>query len=254
MRGFSISSVDGAQREVEATHYEVTDDGSLIVLLDEFEIARAAPGEWRRIDEFGERLSDRWPHPNLDNVLDGAKAVLGLTFGHYVHNVGVAEKYARGFFNDLDALAAALLASVGVDWSASDTEEVGAVRAHLANAFGVPVPDSPIRPSTHMTDVHCPRCGDVLYTRPDPNWTLECRKGAMGLSDKGTEWIKDYCERTADPAADRTTTVSWGGRWFCPVDGMRMDTSPTELPRCAWCSRVMDGRLVYHLIEMHVHA
>jgi hypothetical protein len=49
------------------------------------------------------------------------------------------------------------------------------------------------------------------------------------------------------PAAHR-----WGGTWYCPVDGSHMAQVEGAV-RCRRCRCVMSGRLLYELIEFHVH-
>jgi len=54
------------------------------------------------------------------------------------------------------------------------------------------------------------------------------------------------------PHDPEPSTVRWGGQWHCPADAEPMveDAGRVTCPRC---SRSLPPRLLYGLIEFHVH-
>jgi len=139
--GFRVASAEGASEVVEASQYQVNEDGRLALTLDSRVIRTWSPGQWVTVDEVGIRLANEWPSPRLDDLLVAVKTILGLKYGHDVHHVGDGEKYASAVFNELDASAGAVLAAVGIAAdSTDDRSEIADVRGAIARTFGVQVP------------------------------------------------------------------------------------------------------------------
>jgi len=56
-----------------------------------------------------------------------------------------------------------------------------------------------------------------------------------------------------NPAQEpQDSTVHWGGRWHCPADAEPMAEQDGRVT-CPRCSRALPPRLLYDLIELHVH-
>lgn len=251
--GYEVSLATAPNCVVEASDYVVDDGGALVLLADGGEVGRFEPGAWLAVEEFGVRLSPAWPTPELTGLLEDLRVLLGVTYGHYVHLVGGPEKYSSTVLNELDALTGAVLASVDV-WmdSPSLPDEVADVRSAVARTFHVGVPSARPRASGLLTRMRCPRCGDVLMRRASDG-TLRCPRGDMDLSVNAAEAIEAYCSSPPGPIGERSTSVDWGGRWFCPRDGRLMDAATGELPRCSSCGGSLSNGLLYQLIESHVH-
>lgn len=253
MRGFTITTADGRRHEIEATRYEIAHDGSAHFFVDDAELV-ALPmqdwerQDWERIDQFGTPLSQEWPSVKLDYVLANLAQTLGVKYGKYVHRIGSSSKYSSGYFNDLGALTAALLAAVDLDHS-SDDPAVPIVLGAVIDAFHVMKPLERVEPSGFMTQLHCPRCGDTLFELPHHRRALECKRGGMELSEVMSDWLREFAASLSSVDGERASTVNWGGTWFCAADGRLMSSSDHVLPKCGSCSRILPARLIYHLIE-----
>lgn len=245
-----MAAGDGSERLVEATAYRVAEDGTLEVQDDSRTVARFEAGDWTSVSEVGVRLSDSWPDRRLGSLLDRIREVLAVRYGHYVHIVGSSKKYRMGVFNEVDSLASAVLASVGIDVGSSDDREIDAVRSEIARAFDVEVPTGRPVPSPSVTALHCPRCGDRLLRRDGDLW---CGTGRTGLSANVDAELMELVTAEPSKVFDRSHSVRWGGKWFCPFDGSRMRFDDSGLPACPYCERVLPGGLLYQLIEFHVH-
>lgn len=246
-----MASAEGASEVVEASDYEVNEDRSLALTLDSRVVRTWSPGQWVTVDEVGIRLANEWPAPGLDDLLQTLKTILGLKYGHYVHHVGTGEKYTSAVFNELDAFAGAVLASVGIAIdSTNDRSEIVDVRGAIAHTFNVRVPAGSPRPSRTVTALRCPQCGDVLRAN---GRGLVCPTADMDFSPRVAEALRDFCQAPPAPTAERATSTNWGGNWFCPNDGMRLESSHGLLPACQSCLRILPGDLLYQLIEFHVH-
>ncbi len=249
--GYKVAFGDGSERVVEATAYRVAEDGTLELLDHSRMVGRFEAGAWISVIEVGVRLSDSWPDRRLRSLLDRVREVLAVRYGHYVHLIGSPKKYRQGVFNEVDALASAVLASVGIDVSSSDDrDEIATVRHEIAQVFGVEVPPGPPVPSPSVTAMHCPRCGDRMFRRDGRLW---CAAGRMDFSPKVDAELTELVTSEPSKLGVPSSSVRWGGRWFCPFDGFRMRFNESGLPACPSCDRVLQGGLLYQLIEFHMH-
>jgi hypothetical protein len=57
----------------------------------------------------------------------------------------------------------------------------------------------------------------------------------------------------AEPAEPKASTVLWGGEWHCPADGRRMIETDGQVV-CPACARNLPPKVLYQMIELHVHA
>ena len=251
MRGFVVTGLDGERIEVEATRYEVAEDGAAHFFVDDAAQATVASDQWERIDEFGTPLSAEWPSAKLDAVLARLSQTLGVTYGYYVHLLGNSSKYAPGYFNDVGALTSAILAAVSLDHS-SDSSAVNIVVDTIKDAFDMATPVDRLEPSGFMTDIHCPRCGDTLFEVINRRRTLECRSAGRSadLSEVASDRLRAFVASAPNEHTKSDSTVNWGGTWFCPADGMRMSHEVDQLPACSSCTRILPSNLVYQLIEI----
>lgn len=72
----------------------------------------------------------------------------------------------------------------------------------------------------------------------------------MDFSPVVAEELKRY---VALPPQDvPAASFRWGGGWFCPADAIVM-TEVDGRVVCPSCARAMPGRLIYNLVEFHVH-
>lgn len=87
MLGYSVTKADGTVRNIEADHYEVESDGTLL-LYDDALILEAFEAEtWVEVQDLGTRLAAVWPPLDLAHLLDTAATRLGLQYGHHVHGL-----------------------------------------------------------------------------------------------------------------------------------------------------------------------
>lgn len=254
MLGFTVSLDDGSVQIVEASGHTVGDKGELVLVADGELVLALPPGRWALVDELGTRLAAEWPPPNLAAVLDSLAHVLVAKYGHVVWSRCEESTFASGVFNEVDSLAGAVLALHQVDPESTDTSDlamIADIRQRTAEAFNCHVPQGRLVPSARVTAFHCPRCGDLLHDEPKG---LRCPTGDMRLSAKLTEAIQKYRQSSPELGADAGSSVDWGGTWFCPDDGFRMDAAPGQLPGCVSCQRVLPSGSLYQLIEFHVHS
>jgi hypothetical protein len=138
MLGFRITMSDGTVRSIESDRYAVEDSGDLTVSGGASELLRCRSGEWVMVDTLGTRLADEWPPHDLDLVVESAAEVLGVRYGHYVHELRDPRRFGDWRMNDLDALSEQFLAAVGIDASEKTRRaEVAAVRDVVARHFHI---------------------------------------------------------------------------------------------------------------------
>lgn len=253
MLGYRVSLDDGSVRTVEASGYKVDDDGSLTLTADGQVVAVIPPGGWISVDEFGTRLAGQWPPSNLANVLNNLAHVLAVNYGHVTWPRGSEATYASEVFNEVDSLAGAVLVSLGIDPASTDRVDlrmITEVRKGTAEAFDRRVPFGRLTPSERITALYCPRCGDRLHA--DPRF-LRCPTGNMDLSKRVTEALHDYRQTPPQQGPQVDSSYNWGGTWFCPDDGSRLNLSTGQLPNCGFCQRILPHHLMYQLVEFHVH-
>ncbi len=93
----------------------------------------------------------------------------------------------------------------------------------------------------------CPWCGA----------STEIRDGYLYCSATGMEFSAVvHRELTAiahsPPASAEPTEIRWGGGWRCPADSSLMVEADGRVI-CPTCKRTLPPRLLYGLIEFHVH-
>jgi hypothetical protein len=138
MIGFRVTMSDGSATSVEADRYVVDESGNLRVSGGHADLLRCPAGEWLMVDTIGVRLAAVWPPEDLDDVVASVATLLGLRFGHYVHELGEVQPFQDWRMNDLDALSRSLLAAVGIDADVSSARaQVAEVRAAVAQHFRV---------------------------------------------------------------------------------------------------------------------
>lgn len=136
MLGFELVRADGTTVRLEATDYQVADDGSLVIVAENDLVLRAEAGSWIEVRPVGRKLTPDWPPDSLDLLLDHRSLKLAVGYGHYIHRILPASSYSSGLLNELEALTAAVLARVGLDASHSDHRaEADAVRDLIRRHF-----------------------------------------------------------------------------------------------------------------------
>jgi hypothetical protein len=142
MLGFRITMSDGTLRSIESDRYAVEDSGDLTVSGGTSELLRCRSGEWVIVDDLGTRLAREWPPDDLDLVVQSVAEVLGVRYGHYVHELRDSRRFEDWRMNDLDSLSEQFLAAVGIDGSEKTRRpEVEAVRDVVARHFHLPRQD-----------------------------------------------------------------------------------------------------------------
>jgi hypothetical protein len=136
MHGYRVTLRHAEVKEVEASSYVVNDDGVLTLLGGNEPIERREADDWLMIDEFGARLTERWPPPRLEYLVDEVVTVLGVHYGHYVHGLRDAHGFDDWRCNDLDSLTSAILEAVGLS-DQSNTEHA-TVRESIRRHFHLP--------------------------------------------------------------------------------------------------------------------
>jgi hypothetical protein len=119
VRAVRISAPDGSHLDVEATGYEVDDDGALVVLVGDEAVRRVPALAWVAVDLLGEPLAETWPPDDLDLLLDRLAWKLVVGWGE-TGQPGVADDYSSPLLNDEEALLAAVLDRFGRDASSSE--------------------------------------------------------------------------------------------------------------------------------------
>lgn len=95
--------------------------------------------------------------------------------------------------------------------------------------------------------MYCPRCGAPTEVRES---TLFCSSTGMDFSEVVHRELELV---VASPPQDvARSSVRWGGSWHCPADATLMDEHEGRVS-CHTCHRSLPGRLIYGLIEFHVH-
>jgi hypothetical protein len=123
MIGFLITMSNGSLTSVEADSYAVDDTGDLCVSGGDSKILECRADEWVVITTLGTRLASEWPPDDLDVLVSSVAYVLGVRFGHYVHELRKAERFQGWRMNDMESLAAALLAAADIDATDSTRRE-----------------------------------------------------------------------------------------------------------------------------------
>jgi hypothetical protein len=77
-----------------------------------------------------------------------------------------------------------------------------------------------------------------------------CRAGGMELSQVVDETLRAVTDSA--PVAEPASSMHWGGEWYCPADGVRMQERNGRV-LCPACGRHLPGPILYQLIEFHVH-
>jgi hypothetical protein len=85
MLGFVVTSAD-ARTTVEATHYDVLDDGELVLRVGPKVCKCFDPADWITVEPMGTRLAASWPPTNFEPLLDSVRGSLAA-HGYYVHEL-----------------------------------------------------------------------------------------------------------------------------------------------------------------------
>jgi hypothetical protein len=93
----------------------------------------------------------------------------------------------------------------------------------------------------------CPRCGAPTEVR---DARLYCTATDMDFSEVVHNELLAFV--SSPPAQSDRSEVRWGGNWHCPFDATRMQENHGRLT-CPACGRSLPPRLLYSLIEFHVH-
>lgn len=117
MLGFRITMSDGTTNSIESDRYAVDESGDLVVSGGTSELMRCRSGEWLMVDALGTRLASEWPPDDLDLLVVSVAEVLGVRYGHYVHELRDSRRFEDWRMNELDALSEQFLSAVGIDAS-----------------------------------------------------------------------------------------------------------------------------------------
>lgn len=111
MKGFRVGldSLDAVEVS-DATGYEVTPSGDLVLRRDEHVVSRFVAGAWTVVSPIGEPIAEPWPPPGLASLLAELGELLGVRWGQYVHDLPGADELESAWFNDEDRLVDAVLA------------------------------------------------------------------------------------------------------------------------------------------------
>jgi uncharacterized Zn finger protein (UPF0148 family) len=93
----------------------------------------------------------------------------------------------------------------------------------------------------------CPRCGAPTEVREGH---LYCTATEMDFSQVARQELTAVAERP--PVEPEPSSVRWGGSWRCPADASLMSEADGHVT-CPTCDRSLTPRLLYDLIEFHVH-
>jgi hypothetical protein len=72
----------------------------------------------------------------------------------------------------------------------------------------------------------------------------------MALSLSVQRDLVEWVDVGFDPPP--SASFRWGGIWYCPADGHRVRESDGRVC-CPACGRCLTSRLLYELIEFHMH-
>jgi len=102
----SLDTVDVS----DATGYEVTPTGDLVLRRDEHVVSNFVAGAWTVVSPIGDPIADHWPPPGLASLLAELGELLGVRWGQYVHDLPCTDELESAWFNDEDRLVDAVLA------------------------------------------------------------------------------------------------------------------------------------------------
>lgn len=123
---------------IESDRYVVEDTGDLVMSGGTSELLRCRSGEWVLVDRLGTRLATEWPPDDLDLLVQSVAEVLGVRYGHYMHELRDPCRFNDWRMNDLDALSEQFLAAVGIDATEkSRRQQVDAVRDVVSRHFHI---------------------------------------------------------------------------------------------------------------------
>lgn len=95
--------------------------------------------------------------------------------------------------------------------------------------------------------MYCPRCGSPTEVRAS---YLVCTATGMDFSQVVRRELAELV--ASKPTTSETSQVRWGGSWYCPADATPMNEVEGRVI-CPSCDRSLPPRLLYQLIEFHVH-
>lgn len=113
MLGFVVTTANGPTRKFEATTYTVGDRGELTIYLDQTVVEKLRAEDWIEVRNVGTPLTDVWPAPTIESLLDTLSRFLTVTWGHNLY-LSPAD-VEGGRFNELDTLTAAVAKNAGID-------------------------------------------------------------------------------------------------------------------------------------------
>lgn len=82
------------------------------------------------------------------------------------------------------------------------------------------------------------------------NGHLVCSASAMDFSEVLAAELKALV--SDPPRTPVNSEVRWGGPYYCPADGATM-AEANGIVMCPTCGRSLTPRMIYQLIEFHVH-
>lgn len=86
----------------------------------------------------------------------------------------------------------------------------------------------------------------------DINGVWTCRRGDMPLSPRlSAAFVDRYVLKSRAPAEHRRAAVRWGGVWYCPGCGVRLEERDGSVA-CHECGQSLN-EFLYELIEVHPH-
>jgi hypothetical protein len=141
---------------------------------------------------------------------------------------------------EADRLLSALLRSVHVTRETTESH-------HLHQL--VDLNDHRSTETHYRAGMQCPWCGGEMTER---DGTFVCSATGLDMSRKASEELRDVVASVPDRSVAEPGTIRWGGSWHCPADGALM-IEAEGVVKCPDCRRALPGRLLYHLIEFHVH-
>lgn len=138
MIGFHVALRDGTSASFEADGYTVDDVGDLHLVGGGHPIFHCRADAWVMIDPLGTRLAERWPPENLESAVRAVAELLGVRFGHYVHELRDIRRFRNWRLNDLDTFCGVIFDAIGFEHTnVSQPNAVKEVRNLVAREFGV---------------------------------------------------------------------------------------------------------------------
>jgi hypothetical protein len=89
--------------------------------------------------------------------------------------------------------------------------------------------------------MYCPKWGHEMEITER---AYACRRGKMELSINVGRALEDYVRHASATTSAASSSVPWGGEWFCPADGAAM-LEVVGGVGCPRCERTIPGTTLH---------